>query len=270
MTLVTCTLGEEGEVVAPDLAHLAAAHDDRLAEHRIDELAASCAALGVTDAVRLGGDHRYRDTGMATDENGNAIPPAEPRPDSFWMADLLEAADHMVALLRDRRPEVLITYDQNGHYGHPDHIKAHRVAMYGAQLAGVESYRPDLGMPWSVPRVLWTALGESTMRAGLRLLREMGDDSFGDIDPDGPMPPMVSPDAAIAVTVEAPEMLERKRAAFAAHASQIQPDSGFLQMFTHEAAKGLAGEAFRHAAGVPLPAAATDIFAGLDPVSNVG
>lgn len=265
VTLVTCTLGEEGEVVDPDLVHLAADREDSLAEHRITELEASMEALGITDAVRLGGDHCYRDSGMGTDENGNAVARDELHPGCFWLADLLEAANHMVALIRDRRPEVLITYDENGHYGHPDHIKAHRVAMYGAMLAAVPSHRRDLGEAWQVPRILWTALGESAMRAGLRRLQEIGDAAtFGGMDPDGPLPPMVVPDDDISVTVHAPELMHRKIAAFRAHASQIQPDSGFVQMFEHESAHGMAGEAFRLAGGVPFPEGATDVFAGLD------
>lgn len=263
VTLVTCTLGEQGEVLIPEIAHLAADQEDRLAEHRITELAGSMAALGVTDFVRLGGDHAYRDSGMDTDENGNATIPADVRPESFWRADLTEAANHMVELIRDRRPEVLITYDQNGHYGHPDHIQAHRVAMYGAQLAAIPSYRRDLGEAWEVPRILWTALGEDTMRAGLRMLRERGDDSFGDMDPEGPLPPMVCPQRDIAVTVIAPEFLEQKVEAFRAHASQIDVDSGFFQMFTHEAAEGMAGESYRFSGGTPLPDGATGIFDGI-------
>lgn len=266
VTLVTCTLGEEGEVVRDDLVHLSAQQEDRLAEHRLTELAASMEALGVSDAVRLGGDHRYRDSGMTTDADGNAIPQADNRDDCFWLADLVEATDHMVELIRDRRPEVLITYDENGHYGHPDHIKAHRVAMYGAQLAAIPSHRPDLGAAWNVPRLLWTALGDQTVREGLRTLRAAGQTGpWGDVDPDGPMPPMVVDQEHIAVTVNAPEMTPRKVAAFHAHASQIQPDSGLVTMFSNEAAGGFAGESYRFAGGVPLPAEATGIFDGLDP-----
>lgn len=266
VTLVTCTLGEEGEVLVPELAHLAADRDDALAHHRITELQGSMDALGVTDFVRLGGDHRYRDSGMDTDANGNAIARMQLNPGSFWLADLLGAANDLVALIRDRRPEVLITYDENGHYGHPDHVKAHRVTMYAAALAAVPSHRHDLGPAWQVPRILWTALGEEDLRAGLRAVRASGDtETFGGIDPEGPLPPMVVPQEDIAVTVRAPELMDRKVAAFKAHATQISPDSGFFEMFTNEAAEGWAGESYRFAGGIPLPTGATGIFDGLEP-----
>src|SRR3954447_25302407 len=134
VTLLTCTLGEEGEVLVPELAQLAADEADQLGGYRIGELAAACAALGVTDHRFLGGAGRYRDSGMmglATNEH----------PRAFWQADLDEAAGHLLEVIREVRPQVMITYDPNGFYGHPDHIQAHRVAMRAAELAGPEG--PD-------------------------------------------------------------------------------------------------------------------------------
>src|SRR6476659_2595955 len=141
VTLVTCTLGEEGEVLVPELEHLAAQHEDGLGEHRIGELADAMKILGVTDHRFLGGAGRYRDTGMDVDEKGNAIPPASIRDDTFWAADLVEASNHLVEVIREIRPQVRVTYDEHGGYGHPDHIQAHRVAMYGSVLAAIPSYR---------------------------------------------------------------------------------------------------------------------------------
>src|SRR4051795_220087 len=115
VTLLTCTLGEEGEVLVPELAQLAADQADQLGGYRIGELAAAMAALGVTDHRFLGGPGRYRDSGMMGVESNK-------RPDCFWQADLDEAAAHLVAVARETRPDVLVTYDENGGYGHPDHI----------------------------------------------------------------------------------------------------------------------------------------------------
>ena len=126
VTLVTCTLGELGEILVPELEHLS---PKELGAHRIGELTRAMETLGVTDHVWLGGQGHYHDSGMATDEQGNVIPRDELPEGAFWAADLLEAADHLVALIRDRRPQVIATYDQNGNYGHPDHIQAHREAM---------------------------------------------------------------------------------------------------------------------------------------------
>jgi len=121
VTLVTCTLGERGEVIPLSLAHLAADAEDRLGEYRIGELDAACAELGVTDHRFLGGPGRWRDSGMmGTDANDD--------PRCFWRAGVDEAARALLAVIRDVRPQVLVTYDANGFYGHPDHIQAHRVA----------------------------------------------------------------------------------------------------------------------------------------------
>ncbi len=133
VTLVTCTLGEQGEIIPPSLAHLAAESEDRLGEYRIGELAAACAELGVTDHRFLGAPGRWRDSGMmGTDANDD--------PRCFWRADVNQAADALLAVIRDVRPQVLVTYDANGFYGHPDHIQAHRVACRAFQQAA------DLGM----------------------------------------------------------------------------------------------------------------------------
>jgi N-acetyl-1-D-myo-inositol-2-amino-2-deoxy-alpha-D-glucopyranoside deacetylase len=129
VTLVTCTLGEEGEIIPPSLAHLAAGREDRLGEYRIGELAAACAVLGVTDHRFLGGSGRWRDSGMM-----GAPSNADPR--CFWQADLDEAARALLDVISEVRPQVLVTYDANGYYGHPDHIQAHRVAWRAFELAG--------------------------------------------------------------------------------------------------------------------------------------
>jgi N-acetyl-1-D-myo-inositol-2-amino-2-deoxy-alpha-D-glucopyranoside deacetylase len=121
VTLVTCTLGELGEIIPPSLAHLAADREDRLGEYRIGELDAACAALGVTDHRFLGGPGRWRDSGMMGTEGND-----DPR--CFWQADVDKAARALLDVIDEVRPQVLVTYDANGFYGHPDHIQAHRVS----------------------------------------------------------------------------------------------------------------------------------------------
>src|SRR5918996_5695508 len=125
VTLVTCTLGEEGEILVPELEHLAADREDGLGQHRIGELAAAMAELGVTDHRYLGRPGRYRDSGMATTETGRAIPREQTRPDAFWRADLREAADDLVPVIREVRPQVLVTYDDYGGEGHQAHTQPH-------------------------------------------------------------------------------------------------------------------------------------------------
>ena len=267
VTLVTCTLGEEGEVLLPELEHLAAEHSDALGEHRLIELKAAMDVLGVTDYVRLGGDHRFRDSGMAWGADGRATARDVLREGIFWTTDLLVAANELVALIRDRRPQVLITYNEVGGYGHPDHIQAHRVAMYAYQLAAMPHYRPDLGGSWRIDRLLWTAMSESRLREGLRALRAAGDTStFGGLDPEGSLGPMAASDDAIAVEIEGVEWVRRKLDAMRAHATQITPDGQFFAGIEVLGEAMWAHEYYLLAAGVRYPGDgwAHDVFAGLD------
>lgn len=158
VTLVTCTAGEMGEILVPDLAHLSHDREDRLGEARRDELTAAMKHLGVTDHRWLGGFGKFRDSGMKWHPDGYAMPDDDIRKDAFWLADLKEAADPLVEVIREVRPQVLVTYDENGHYGHPDHVQAHRVSMYATTLAAAPSYRRDLGEAWDVPKIYWAVV----------------------------------------------------------------------------------------------------------------
>ena len=273
VTLVTCTLGEQGEVLVPDLAHLAADRDDGLGRHRIGELTTALEELGVSDFRFLGGPGRYRDTGMVWNGEGAAGVPADVRSDAFWSADLLEAATHLVEVIRELRPQVLVTYDERGGYGHPDHVQAHRVAMYGSVLAGAPSYRPDLGAAWEIAKIYWIAMSESRMRAGLRHLRASGDTvTFEGLDPEGPLP-FTTPDELITTAVDGPEYVERKLAAMRAHATQIALDGPFFAMadnlgnevWTTEFYRLVKGWTVRRSSGNGVPGGdtETDLFAGV-------
>ena len=101
VTLVTCTAGEMGEILVPDLEHLAADQEDKLGEHRRGEIADALRELGVTDHRWLGGFQTYRDSGMKWHEDGHAVAADDVHANAFWHADLTEAADHLVAILRD-------------------------------------------------------------------------------------------------------------------------------------------------------------------------
>jgi N-acetyl-1-D-myo-inositol-2-amino-2-deoxy-alpha-D-glucopyranoside deacetylase len=265
--LVTCTLGEEGEVLVEDLLHLSSEHEDDLGPQRLVELKEAMDALGVSDHLRLGGDAQYRDSGMAYDDRGRAIARVELRPGIFWTTDLLEATNELVPLIRSRRPQVLITYDEHGGYGHPDHIQAHRVAMYASLLAGVPSYRHDLGEPWVVDRVLWTAMSATSMREGIRALRESGDtETWKGMDPDGEMPPMAVEDQDIAAVVDGTDFVDQKMTAMRAHRSQIATDGPFFALSETFGTRAWSQEYFRFAAGTPFPGQewADDVFAGLE------
>ncbi len=269
VTLVTSTLGEQGEVLVDSLAYLAADRDDQLGRHRIGELDEAMTELGVTDYRFLGGPGRFRDTGMATDDQGRAIAPPEIRSDSYWAADLTVAADYLVDVIREVRPQVLVTYDQNGGYGHPDHIQAHRVAMYASVLAAAPSYRTDLGDAWDIPKIYWNAMSEKRMREGLRRLRESGDTTmFEGMDPDGPMPEFVVADELITSEIDGREFVERKMAAMAAHATQIALDGPFFALSNQQGNEVWAMEFYRLVKGIRGVGSGpdgreTDLFAGV-------
>ncbi len=261
VTLVTCTLGEEGEVLVPDLAQLAAQHDDQLGTHRHGELASAMSALGVTDWRLLGGPGAFRDSGMiGTEPNA--------RPDNFWNSDLLNAARHLVKIIREVRPQVLITYDDFGGYGHPDHIQAHRVATYAVALAEAESFAPDLGNPWSISKIYWTAFPVSVMRAGIEMLKAAGDQSgFAAQDPDDL--PFACPDEFVTTYIDGSTYVDKKTAALRAHATQISADEGFFALSNNLGAQVLGTEYYRLVRGAkagPFDAEGheTDVFAGLD------
>jgi N-acetyl-1-D-myo-inositol-2-amino-2-deoxy-alpha-D-glucopyranoside deacetylase len=268
VTLVTCTLGEEGEVLVPELAHVAADRDDTLGQHRIGELKAAMEELGVTDHRFLGEPGKYRDTGMANSPDGGAMVPDTINPESFWAADLREAADDLVPVIREVRPQVLVTYDDFGAYGHPDHVQAHRVAMYAAMLAAVPSYRPDLGEAWEIQKIYWNAMTESRLRDGLRKLREAGDvTTFEGMDPDGPLPPFVLADEWVTTEIDGTEFVQAKLAAMRAHATQITVDGPFFALADNLGNQVWAVESYRLVKGraVPAPSATmeSDLFAGV-------
>ncbi|HET8970551.1 MAG TPA: N-acetyl-1-D-myo-inositol-2-amino-2-deoxy-alpha-D-glucopyranoside deacetylase [Candidatus Nanopelagicales bacterium] len=254
VTLVTCTLGEEGEILLPEIEHLAADRDDALGPHRAGELADAMRALGVGDQRQLGYPGKYRDSGMMG-------LPSNDRTGCFWRADLREAATDLVVVIREVRPQVLVSYDDFGGYGHPDHIQAHRVAMYASLLAAAPSYRPDLGSAWEVPKLYWAAMPTSYVRAGIQALRDAGDQSdFALMDPDDL--PFTVPDELVTTTIDATAHVEAKVAAMRAHASQISLSGGFFALSNNLGSQVFGVEHFRRVRG-PGPERESDLFDGV-------
>lgn len=259
VTLVTCTLGEEGEVLLPELSHLASDKDDALGAHRQQELAAAMAELGITDHRLLGGAGRFRDSGMV------GTPPND-RPDCFWRADLLAAATELVPVLREVRPQVVVTYDDFGGYGHPDHIQAHRVTHYAIALAASPTFRSDLGPAWQVSKVYWTAFPRSIVRAGIEALKAQGvDDEFTAMDPDDL--PFACDDDLVTTAVDATAHLSAKMAALRAHGTQVSVDGGFFALADNVGSEAFGTEYYRLAQGALVVAPGeekeTDLFAGI-------
>jgi N-acetyl-1-D-myo-inositol-2-amino-2-deoxy-alpha-D-glucopyranoside deacetylase len=268
VTLVTCTGGEMGEILVPEMEHMAADKDDTLADQRKVELDHAMKALGVTDYRYLGGFKRYRDSGMQWHPDGHAVPADDVHENAFWNADLTEAASHLVEIIREVRPQVLITYDEFGGYGHPDHIQAHRVATYAAALAAVPSYRRDLGEAHDIDKIYWGATAASRVRQGLRDLRAAGDTTtFEGMDPDGDLPAFMVEDDALAAKVEADDYAAAKMEALKAHRTQIQVDGPFFALSNNQGNEIWGTEFFRIAKGTQGPTGPdgleTDLFAGL-------
>lgn len=266
VTLVTCTLGEEGEVIPPELAHLSG---DALGKYRIGELTAACAALGVTDQRFLGGPGRWRDSGMM----GTA---ANHHPRAFWQADLDEAARELVRVIREVRPQVLVTYDENGFYGHPDHIQAHRVSRRAFTLAADPAFLPEEGEPWQIAKFYHTAMPRSVLKRATEGLRA-ADTGFTVEDVEDM--PFGCPDEDITTEIDARAHLGAKLAAMRAHATQITVRPPWFALSNNVGQEALGVEHFILRTGVPGPPAPgvpyesgglgepydreTDLFAGI-------
>jgi N-acetyl-1-D-myo-inositol-2-amino-2-deoxy-alpha-D-glucopyranoside deacetylase len=262
VTLLTCTLGEEGEILVPELEQLAADQADQLGGYRIWELRAAMAALGVTDIRFLGGPGRFRDSGMMGT-------PANEHPRAFWNADLDEAVAHAVAVVRDVRPQVVVTYDENGGYGHPDHIQAHRVAMAAVEAAADPAYRPDLGRAWTAAKVYWNCLPRSVLQQGIDAMKAAGDESFfGAVDSADDLPFAVDDDLVTAA-VDGRAYAGAKDAAMRSHPTQIQVDGPFFALSNNLGLEVLGVEYYRLVRGERGPAGQApdgwedDLFAGL-------
>ena len=211
VTLVTCTRGEEGEVLIPELSHLAASATDSLGQHRITELALAMKELGVTDHRFLGeGVKLYRDSGMMGTEPNN-------RPDVFWQADLDEAADLLVRVIDEVKPHVLITYDEFGGYGHPDHIQAHRVAMRAAEKS-----------EWDIPKIYWNVMPVSVIQEGIDAMKGIDSDFWGAEKAEDL--PFAKDDSFVHALVDGNAFVEKKMNAMKAHSTQIAVDGPFFAL----------------------------------------
>ncbi|HTZ42453.1 MAG TPA: N-acetyl-1-D-myo-inositol-2-amino-2-deoxy-alpha-D-glucopyranoside deacetylase [Jatrophihabitans sp.] len=262
VTLVTCTLGEEGEILVPELAQLAADQADQLGGWRIQELRAAMAELGVTDHRFLGGAGRFRDSGMLGT-------PANERPRAFWRAEadraVFDAAvTALVEVIREVRPQVLVTYDDFGGYGHPDHLMAHRVAT-AAATAAAQADHPAIGEPWTVAKFYWTAMPRSVAEQSAAAVRAAPDAPY---DPPASLAETTVADELVTTAVHAPQQLAAKRRALAAHATQVSVAGRFYALSNNLGQQVQATEYFRLVAGVPggpvdEHGRETDLFGGL-------
>lgn len=238
VTLVTCTLGELGEIIPADLAYLSVERGDLLGKYRTGELAAACAALGVPDHRFLGGPGRWRDSGMMG-------LPSNDDPGCFWRADLDEATLDLVAIIREVRPRVMVSYDDRGFYGHPDHIQAHRVAWRAFEMTGGSGKFYATAMPRSV----------------LAVAQELPEDSWflRSTDLSAGVP-----DDQVTTAIDAAKYLDAKLAAMRAHETQITVDGEFFALSNDLGERALGTEYYTLLAGTRGPGSPyeRDLFGG--------
>ncbi|WP_131765435.1 N-acetyl-1-D-myo-inositol-2-amino-2-deoxy-alpha-D-glucopyranoside deacetylase [Candidatus Protofrankia californiensis] len=263
VTLVTCTLGEMGEVLVPELINLRSDLGDQLGGYRMGELTAACVALGVTDHRFLGGAGRWRDSGMMGTPGNN-----DPR--CLWRADIDTATAALVRIVREVRPQVLVTYDENGGYGHPDHIRAHELTARAFDVAADAAFAPDAGPPWQPLKLYETAMPRSAIQAGIDYFRSSGagQELFAGVESAEDVP-MAVPDEAVTTEIQAHPYYEAKIAAMRAHATQMTTDGFFFALADGIGHHAWGTEYYVLTRGERGPGAGpygreTDLFAGLD------
>jgi LmbE family N-acetylglucosaminyl deacetylase len=237
--LVTCTNGELGDApggLKPDDP----AHDAQVVVPlRLQELEASCRALGVAHLELLG----YHDSGMEGWPQNDA-------PGSFWRTPVAEAAHRLADLMRQYQPQVVVTYDENGFYGHPDHIQANRITHAAIAECGI----PD--------KLYYTAVARSLLKGFREILNEAGIDSPIEVEEN---PEFGTPDELITTTIDCSAVAGRKYASLEAHASQSE-NIFFLQMGEELFSTVMGNESFVRVldnTGASTPE--DDLFAGLRP-----
>jgi N-acetyl-1-D-myo-inositol-2-amino-2-deoxy-alpha-D-glucopyranoside deacetylase len=253
VTLVTCTRGEEGEVLVESLDFLASNKEDKLGQHREIELANAMKILGIKDFRFLGFPNKtWRDSGMmGTAQND--------RKDVFWRADLDEAAEELVKIILEIKPQVLITYDEMGGYGHPDHIKAHQVAMRASEIAEIRG--------WRISKIYWNTMPKSVIQMGIDKMKEVGSSFFGAQSAEEL--PFAKPDELVTSVVKAPEYVSQKLDAMKAHETQISVDGPFFALSNNLGMSVWADEYYTLVKGeksVPfdMDGREIDLFAGTD------
>lgn len=223
--VLTCTLGEQGEVIPPELAHVDADHDDTLAEHRRGELHAALTVLGAHGHIlgaEAGRPSRYRDSGMAGS-------PSSARPDAFVQARPAEAITLVRNVIDDISADVVVTYENQGGYAHPDHIQAHRLtcAAIATSATPPRLYAVITPAGWAREDRSW--LTENVREPGVTV------PAAGE-----PFPPSVVPDGFVAVVHESVEARARQRDALAAHATQARVFEGWFAL-SNNVAQRLSG-----------------------------
>jgi mycothiol S-conjugate amidase len=209
--LVCCTGGEAGDILNPamDTPEVRA----RLHEVRMEELDRSASIIGFDEVIMLG----YKDSGMPDT-------PANEDPDCFARADLDEAVGRLVKVIREHKPQVMLTYadDQQG-YPHPDHLRVHEITLPAFARAGDPEWRPELGEPWTPSKLYYSVWSRERIDQSHAKFLELGLESpYDERWLDRPWP-----DAEVTTTIDVSGTYPTRKAALVAHATQIDPLSPF-------------------------------------------
>lgn len=246
INLVCATRGEAGEISDPALAS-----PENLGEVRERELRCAAAALGIGRVEILG----YRDSGMeGTDDNND--------PRAYVMADRDEVIARLVGYIRSLQPDVVITFDPDGAYGHPDHIAIHHHTVAAVAAARDETRFPEAGPVWTPRRLFFTAISKKRFGEMRSRLAEMGIDTSAFDRPD--MPIVGQEEDEIDVTMDVAAHVAAKRKALECHATQFGPDNFMTQLAGDVADDLMSLESFTLWWGTPMPEGQDgDLFAGL-------
>lgn len=246
ITLVCTTRGEAGEISDPALAS-----PENLGEVRERELRCAAAALGIGRVEILG----YRDSGMEGTEDNN-----DPR--AYVMADRDEVIARLVGYIRSLKPEVVITFDPDGAYGHPDHIAIHHHTVAAVAAARDETRFPEAGPVWTPRRLFFTAISKKRFAEMRTRLAGMGIDTSAFDRPD--MPIVGQEEDEIDVTMDVGAHVAAKRKALECHATQFGPDNFMTQLAGDVADDLMSLESFTLWWGTPMPEGQDgDLLAGL-------
>ena len=250
-SVICCTDGSVATIFDPEYAANEAEIRPHLKQIREEELRRACEVLGVSELHFL----EYGDSGMPGTETNHL-------PGAFWRADVDEAVGRVVAHIRRFRPQVVVTYDGNGGYGHPDHIQAHRITLLAVEAAH-HPLRPELGAPWRVNKLYYTAFPLSEARRAAEMARQAGmKPPFGEADPDSL--DFITPDEWVTTVVNCRDQLSRKRQALLAHRSQLTEEFALLSIPEEVLREHFPNEHFQLVLSrAPTALPETDVFAGL-------
>ena len=254
---VCCTDGELATIVAKDMPEETTR--PRLGEIRREELRRACRALGVERVEFLG----YHDSGMAGTETAR-------RPEAFAMQPIDAVVDRLVRLIRDFRPHVVVTYDGNGGYGHPDHIQTHRATLLAVEAAHLHGLYPEDGQPWRVSKLSYTVIPRSVLQRVVDVALAAGMDhpfegrDVADLE-------FAADDDSVSAIVDVREGIGPQREALLAHRSQIDETFPLLSV-PEEVMRELFGNEHYQLVltRVPVTLPESDLFAGIDPDAPLG